>query len=84
MLDPNSSDNRRDVMRETDREGLGSAAWAGIAFAAMVIGGLAMFAFLSGDSTTTTATRTQPAVERSQPPATTGQGDTQTQAPSAK
>ena len=54
---------------------MSTAAWAGIAVAVMVVGGIAMYAFSGSD--TTTASRSQPGIERSMPPATTGQGGAQ-------
>ena len=71
-MNPNDPNYRRELVRETDEEGMSTAAWAGIAVAVMVVGGVAMYA-LSG-SESTTASRSQPGIERSTPPATTGQG----------
>jgi hypothetical protein len=82
-MNPNDPDYRREFEREADEEGMTTAAWAGIAVAVMVIGGIAMYA-LSGHESTTTASSPQPGIERSAPPATTGQGGAQSKMPAAK
>jgi hypothetical protein len=82
-MNPKDPDYRRELVRETDAEGMSTAAWAGIAVAAMLIGGVAMYAFSSHESTTT-ASSNQPGIERSVPPATTGQGGVQSRMPAAK
>ncbi len=81
-LNPNDPNFRRELEREADEEGMSTAAWAGIAVAVMVVGGIAMYAFSSG--TTTTASTNQPGIERNLPPATTGQGGAQSRMPAAK
>jgi hypothetical protein len=81
-MNPNDPEYRRELVRETNEEGMSTAAWAGIAVAVMVVGGIAMYAFSS--NTTTTASSTQPGIERSAPPATTGQGGAQSRMPAAK
>src|SRR5262245_33591695 len=78
MNDPNY---RREVMRETSEEGMSTAAWAGLAVAVMLVGGIAMSAFSSHESTTTASA---PGIERSTPPATFGQGGTQQKMPATK
>jgi hypothetical protein len=50
--------------------------------AAMVIGGIAMYAFSTHESNVTASK--QPNIEQSAPPATTGQGGTQSKMPAAK
>jgi hypothetical protein len=79
MLDTRKQDYRRELARETDREGISTAAWAGIAFVVMVIGGIAMYAMSNSGSII--ASRTQPGIESSVPPATTGQGGAQSKMP---
>lgn len=81
-MNPNDPGYRRELIRETNEEGMSTAAWAGIAVAVMVVGGIVMYAFSSG--TTTTASSNQPGIERSVPPATTGQGGAQSKMPAAK
>ena len=81
-MNPNDPNYRREFEREADEEGMSTAAWAGIAVAVMVVGGVAMYAFSS--SNTTTASSNQPGIERSVPPATTGQGGAQSRMPAAK
>ena len=81
-INPNDPNYRREFEREADEEGMSTAAWAGIAVAVMVIGGVAMYAFSGGSNTT--ASSTQPGIERSMPPATTGQGGAQSKMPAAK
>ena len=79
MLDPRNPDYRRQLVQATDREGISTAAWAGIAFVVMVIGGIAMYAL--SNSSSTTALRTPPGIESSVPPATTGQGGARSRMP---
>ena len=79
---PNDPNYRREFEHEADEEGMSTAAWAGIAVAVMVVGGIAMYALSSGDATT--AATNQPGIERSMPPATTGQGGAQSRMPAAK
>jgi hypothetical protein len=82
-MNPNDPDYRRELIRETNQEGMSTAAWAGIAVAAMVIGGIAMYAFSSHESSVTASK--QPGTETSAPPpATTGQGGTQSGMPAEK
>ena len=81
-MNPNDPNYRRELIRETNEEGMSTAAWAGIAVAVMVIGGIAMYAFSSG--TTNTASSNQPGIERTAPPATTGQGGVQSKMPATK
>ena len=52
-MHPNDPNYRRELERETNEEGMSTAAWAGIAVAVMVVGGVAMYAFSSHESTTT-------------------------------
>ena len=82
-IDTRDPNIRNELERETAEEGMSTAAWAGIAVAAMVVGGIAMYAFSSGN--TTTASGNPPAgIERSAPPVTTGQGGAQSKMPAAK
>lgn len=82
MTNPNDPDYRRELVRETNEEGMSTATWAGIAVAAMVIGGIAMYAFSTHESNVTASK--QPNIESSAPPATTGQGGTQSKMPAEK
>jgi hypothetical protein len=81
-MNPEDPNYRRELIRETNEEGMSTAAWAGIAVAVMVVGGVAMYALSSGPPTT--ATSNLPGIERSAPPATTGQGGAQSRMPAAK
>jgi hypothetical protein len=76
---PNDPDYRRELMRETSEEGISTTAWAGIAVAVMLVGGIAMYAFSNHESTTAS---TQPGV--SAPSSTVGQGGAQSKMPAAK
>jgi hypothetical protein len=80
-MHPSDPNYRRELEREVNEEGMSTAAWAGIAVAVMVVGGIAMYAFSNHESTTTAST---PGIERSTPPATTGQGGMQPRTPAAK
>ena len=46
-MNPNDPNYRREFEREADEEGMSTAAWAGIAVAVMLVGGVAMYAFSS-------------------------------------
>jgi hypothetical protein len=81
-MHPNDPNYRRELVRETTEEGMSTATWAGIAVAVMVVGGIAMYAFSNRESTT--ASSNQPAIERTAPPVTTGQGGAQSRMPAAK
>jgi hypothetical protein len=82
-INTNDPNTRRELEREADAEGMSTTAWAGIAVAVMVVGGIAMYAFSS--SHTNTASSNPPAgIERSAPPVTTGQGGAQSRMPPAK
>ncbi|MPZ39657.1 MAG: hypothetical protein GEU95_16680 [Rhizobiales bacterium] len=81
-LNPDDSDYRRELTRETNEEGMSTTAWAGIAVAAMLVGGVAMYAFSSSE--TNTASSTLPGIEKSAPPVTTGQGGAQSRTPAEK
>jgi hypothetical protein len=81
MLDTKDPDDRRELARETSREGMSTAAWAGIAFAVMVIGGIIIYALSGTDPRSSIATQTKAPIERSVPPATTGQGGVQSKMP---
>jgi hypothetical protein len=83
-MNPNDPNYRREFEREADEEGMTTAAWAGIAVAVMVVGGIAMYAFSSGSNTTTASGNPPPGIERSAPPATTGQGGAQSRMPPAR
>ena len=80
-MHPSDPNYRRELEREVNEEGMSTAAWAGIAVAVMVVGGIAMYAFSNHESTTTASV---PGIERSTPPATTGQGGMQPRTPAAK
>lgn len=80
-MNPNDPGYRRELEREVDSEGISTAAWAGIAVAVMLIGGVAMYAFSTHESTTTASA---PGVERTAPPVTTGQGGAESKMPAAK
>lgn len=79
-MNPNDPDYRRELVRELDAEGMSTTAWAGIAVAVMIVGGVAMYAFSSHEGTTSAAL---PGIERGTP-ATTGQGGAQSRMPAAK
>jgi hypothetical protein len=81
MLDTRDPDDRRDLVRETNREGMSTAAWAGIAFAVMVVGAIVIYALSGIDPGSNIATQTKAPIERSVPPATTGQGGVQSKMP---
>jgi hypothetical protein len=80
-MNPNDPDYRRELVRETNEEGMSTATWAGIAVAVMAVGGIAMYAFSS--SHTDTASSNVPGIERTAP-ATTGQGGAQSRMPPAR
>ena len=80
--DPNDPNYRREFEGEADEEGMTIAAWTGVAFVVMLLGGIAMYAF--SNSNTTTVSSNQPGIEQSVPPATTGQGGAQSKMPAAK
>src|SRR5262249_26344143 len=82
MTNPNDPNYRRELIRETNDEGMSTTTWASIAVAAMVIGGIAMYAFPTHESNVTASK--QPNIESSAPPATTGQGGTQSKMPAEK
>ena len=82
-IDTRDPNIRRELEHEADEEGMSTAAWAGIAVAVMVVGGIAMYAFST--SHTNTASSNPPAgIERSAPPVTTGQGGAQSRMPPAR
>ena len=78
-MNPNDPNYRRELVRETDEEGMSTATWAGIAVAVMVVGGIAMYAFSSHESTGTASVQNPGA-----PSATFGQGGTQSKMPATK
>ncbi len=82
-LNPNDPDYRRELIRETNEEGMSTAAWAGIAVAVMLIGGVAMYAFSSSE-TNTASTTSHPGIAKNSPPVTTGQGGAQSRMPADK
>jgi hypothetical protein len=82
-MNPEDPRYREELQRETSEEGMSTVAWAGIAVAVMVIGGVTLYA-LSGTNSTTTATSGQPGIERSSPPAMVGQGGAQSKMPATK
>jgi hypothetical protein len=76
---PNDPNYRRELIRETSDEGMSTAAWAGIAVAVMLVGGIAMYAFSSHESTTAS---TQPGAGA--PSSTVGQGSAPSKMPAPK
>ena len=82
MTNLNDPNYRREFEREADEEGVSTAAWAAMAFVLLLLGGVAVYAFSSGDMRT--ATSNVPGIEQSAPPATTGQGGAQSKMPAAK
>jgi ABC-type tungstate transport system permease subunit len=68
---------RRELQREADQEGWTTAAWAGVAVALLLAGGVMAYMYLS-DQGTTTAAGNQPTIQQ---PATTGQGSAQSRLP---
>ena len=80
-MNTNDPNYRRELIRETDEEGMSTAAWAGIAVAVMLLGGVAMYAFSTKE--TATASKTQPGIEQTAP-VTTGQGGAQSRMPAEK
>ena len=79
-IDTRDPNIRRELERETDEEGMSTAAWAGIAVAVMAVGGIAMYAFSASHSNTASG-NPPPGIERSVPPVTTGQGGAQSRMP---
>jgi hypothetical protein len=77
-MNPNDPNYRRELVRETDEEGMSTATWAGIAVGVMLLGGIAMYTFSTHESTTAS---TQPGASA---PITTGQGGAQSKMPAAK
>ena len=82
-IDTKDPNVRRELEHEADEEGMSTAAWAGIAVAVMVVGGVAMYAF-SSNPTDTASSNPPPGIERSAPPVTTGQGGAESRMPAAK
>jgi hypothetical protein len=80
--DPRDPAYRAEFEREADEEGMSTTAWAGIVFALLLIGGVMVYAF-TGDRSTT-ASNTQPGIEQTTPPVTTGQGGAQSKMPPAR
>ena len=77
--DPRDPSFRNELQRESDNEGMSMTAWAGIAFVLLLFGGVMVYAF-SGDRSNTAST--DPArIERTAPPATTGQGGASSKMP---
>lgn len=72
MTHPTDPNFRQDYQREIEGEGLTAATWASLAFIVLLFGGVAIWAYYS-DPATTTASIERPGIERSVPPATTGQ-----------
>ncbi len=81
-MNPNDPNYRRELERETSEEGLSTTVWAGIAVAIMAVGGIAMYAFSTGN-TNTASSNLPPGIERNAP-ATTGQGGAQSRMPPAQ
>lgn len=70
---------RRKFEREADQEGMTTAAWAGIAFVLLLLGGTAIYAFSSDNAKLVPGGVA--GIEQSVPPATTGQGGAQSRMP---
>lgn len=79
--DPRDPQFRHELQRETSEEGMSMTAWAGIAFVLLLFGGVMLYAFAS--NRTDTAATDPARIERTTPPATTGQGGASSKMPSA-
>jgi hypothetical protein len=77
--DPRNPEYRREFEHEADEEGTSTAAWAGIVFMVLLLGGIAVFTFTTPNSDL--ASGTQPGIEQ---PVTTGQGGAQSKMPPAR
>ena len=80
--DPNYQPRHlHDVQQEVPVTGsFTKATWASIGFILLLFGGIAAWAYYSGDMQTA-AVKQKPAVEQSMPPVTTGQGGAQSKMP---
>jgi hypothetical protein len=68
QTDPNS---RREFPQDAEESSFSGATWISLAFIAVLFGGVAFWAYQSGDMQE--ATNNRPGVERKSPTATTGQ-----------
>jgi hypothetical protein len=82
MLNTQDPRDRGDLQHAADEDGLTTATIASIAFVLLLFGGVALWAYYSDRSSTTSAQR--PGIERSAPPATIGQGGAASKMPAAK
>jgi hypothetical protein len=84
MTNLNDPNPQREFPREFPQEGVGSsftgATWASLAFIVVLFGGVAFWAYQSGDMQE--AANNRPGVERKMPPTTTGQGPSNPASPS--
>ena len=80
MTYPNTPDFRREFPPEAEQGGSFTATtWASLAFILLLFGGVALWAYSSGDMQTAAVKR--PGTEQSAPPTTTGQGGGASKAP---
>jgi hypothetical protein len=70
--DPNEPNYPHEFRRDTEEESMTMAAWTGIAFVVLLFGTVMVYAFTS--DRTDVALRGPAAIERTEPPTTTGQG----------
>jgi hypothetical protein len=82
MTYPNDPPHRHDVEQEVPATAsFTKMTWASIGFILLLFGAVALWAYSSGDIQTASK---KPGVERSMPPATTGQGGAASKMPAAK
>jgi len=80
MTNPNDPDFRREYQRDPGPgNSFTGATWASLAFILLLFGGVALWAYASGDMQTSALKR--PATEQGVPPTTTGQGGAATRIP---
>ena len=72
MTYPNDPNLGRDYRREGEQGSFTATTWASLAFILLLFGGVALWAYSSGDMQTAAVKR--PGAEQSMPPTTTGQG----------
>jgi len=78
-LDLDDPRYRREFEQEADEEGVSMAAWAGVVFLVLLLGGIAVFTFSTPHSNL--ASGNPPGIEQ---PVTTGQGGAQSKMPPAQ
>ena len=85
MMNPHHPSNPREFRSHAadDDKGVTMATIASIAFVLLLFGTVAMWAYYSDRSPPTT-TAQRPGIEKSMPPATTGQGGAASKMPAAK